>query len=344
MQKTYVYILIILAHFNGWNGLIAQQEHQLSNALFSPYLYNPAAGGMVDVIQIDMTARTQWTGYEGGPKTMLVSGSSQFGRSTSKKQILSTFSDGKKALFSAPVVSTAKKKHVVGGKIYSDAAGVFVKTAFQLQYARHLMLTRKLNIGAGFGMGYSQFRINDSKAVLFQTNDDFYNQILANGARQHFLDAQVGLVVYGKNLFMGYSATQMLNNAISFKDLETDGRYQRHHFISFKYGLPVTESICIEPAAVLKLTRNAPLSADVGFRVLYNRSAWFGMQYRTTNSLSFQLGSTLIKNLYIGYAFEQGIGKIRTATNGTHELQLGYFIGRKGDFEKQFEKPQEKEK
>ena len=58
-------------------GSIAQQEYQFANTAFNPFLLNPAAAGLTDVAQFDVIARTQWLGYDGAPRTFLVSGSSQ---------------------------------------------------------------------------------------------------------------------------------------------------------------------------------------------------------------------------------------------------------------------------
>jgi type IX secretion system PorP/SprF family membrane protein len=305
----------------------AQQEYQLSNAYFNPFLLNPAAGGLTDVIQMDLTARTQWTGYEGGPKTMLVSVSSQVGKFNSEKPLLVPFGDGNKTLFQAPEVSITKKKHVVGGKVWTDAVGVFTKTAVQFSYARHLILTQKLNLGAGLGLGYSNFRVNASKVVLFQNEDNLYDQFLSNTAMQNFLDAQLGLVVYGKNLFVGYSATQLFKNTMQWQNVETDSRYERHHFLIMKYRMELTPQLTLEPMGVIKMVKKSPVSCDLGARFIYNNSSWVGLQFRTSNSLAFQLGSNLVKGLYASYSFEMGVGKIRTASNGTHELHLGYFLG-----------------
>jgi type IX secretion system PorP/SprF family membrane protein len=317
--------------------LHAQQEYQLSNTYFNPFLLNPAAGGLTDVIQMDLTARTQWTGYEGGPKTFLVSASSQVGKFKSEKPLLAPFSEGNKALFKAPDVSITKKKHVIGGKVWSDAVGVFTKTAVQLSYARHLILTQKLNLGAGLGLGYSNFRVNASKVVLYQNEDVLYDQFLSNTAMQHFLDAQLGLVVYGKNVFVGYSASQLFKNTMQWQDIETDSRYERHHFLIMKHRMELSPQMTIEPMAIVKMVKHSPVSFDLGARFIYNNSSWVGLQFRTTNSLTFQLGSNLVKSLYLSYAFEMGIGKIRTASNGTHELHLGYFLGSR----KKAEKPSE---
>jgi hypothetical protein len=41
-----------------------QQEYQFANTVNNPYLLNPAAGGMTDVMQFEASTRMQWLGYD----------------------------------------------------------------------------------------------------------------------------------------------------------------------------------------------------------------------------------------------------------------------------------------
>ena len=61
-------IVIALLFCSG--ALFSQQEAQFASGFQNPYIYNPAAGGLSSVTQIDLVARLQWVGYGGGPKTM----------------------------------------------------------------------------------------------------------------------------------------------------------------------------------------------------------------------------------------------------------------------------------
>ena len=77
MKRSNIYNLLIV--FLGCLPLatFAQQEFQFSNSAFNPYLLNPAAGGLTDVMQFEVASRVQWMGYDGGPSTFMASGHSQ---------------------------------------------------------------------------------------------------------------------------------------------------------------------------------------------------------------------------------------------------------------------------
>lgn len=319
-----------------------QQEYQFANTVNNPYLLNPAAGGMTDVMQFEASTRMQWLGYDGGPKTILLSGHSQIKFGKSGEKALDEFNIRDEKLFQGPAVSTSKSKHVLGGKVWNDAIGPFSKTAIQGSYAYHLPLTKYINIGVGLGLGYSNFRLNDSKVILHQNDDNTYAQFLGNSSQQSFVDAQAGLVVYSEKFFFGLSTTQFLKNKVELNQISTASNFNRHYFMIAKYKIEGEGDIAFEPNVVVKVVQNSPVSLDFGARALYKNSSWFGVQFRTSSSLVFQIGSNLIKNLYVSYAYEASMGKLRTAGNSTHEIQLGYYLGRNRNVDKELKENSEK--
>jgi type IX secretion system PorP/SprF family membrane protein len=325
------FLLVVLAF-----GTHAQQEYQFSNTAFNPFLLNPAAGGLTDVAQFDAIARTQWLGYDGAPRTFLMSGASQLNFSPTGG--LSEFNVRDEALFKSPKISIGKSKHVVGGKLWTDVIGPFSKTSVQLSYAYHMPLSRTLNIGAGIGLGYSLFRLDPSKVVLYQADDPTYNQFLGNTSQQSIFDAQAGLVLYGKNVFLGLSTTQAFNNQVRLSSVALESNFNRHYFIVAKYRIDANDILAIEPLMVFKFAKHSPMSVDFGARFTMNQNLWFGMQYRTNNALVFQFGGNIIKNLYLNYSYEQSVGRIATAGNGTHEIGIGYYLGKNRNVDKELRK------
>lgn len=313
----------------------AQQEYQFANTVNNPFLLNPAAGGLTDVMHFEASTRMQWLGYDGGPRTILLSGNSQIGFNKSGEKTLSEFNVRDEKMFGSPEVTTSKNKHVIGGKIWNDAIGPFSKTSIQGSYAYHLRLTKTLNFGVGLGLGYSNFRLDESKVVLHQQDDNAYAQFLGNASQQNIADAQAGFVVYGERFFFGLSGTQMLKNKVELEQILTESNFNRHYFIITKYKLINSGDIAVEPSLIAKIAGSSPLSLDMGARVIYKNSSWFGAQFRTNSTLVFQVGSNLIKNLYVSYSYEQSMGKLRTAGNSTHEIQLGYYLGKNRNVDKE---------
>lgn len=181
----------------------------------------------------------------------------------------------------------------------------------------------------------SNFRVNSSKVTLYQTDDNTYAQFLGNSAQQNLGDAQAGFVIYGEKFYFGFSSSQLLKNDIVLSSVMTSSNFNRHYFTMLKYKLALTKTLALEPSLLLKSVAGSPLSYDVGARVISKNRSWATLQYRSGNSLIFQVGSNLIKNMYLAYTYEYSSGKLRVANNGTHEIQLGWYIGKNRNLEEE---------
>lgn len=307
---------------------LAQQEGQYLNLATNPFMVNPAAGGLSDVFQLELSSRRQWLGYDGGPRSLFLVGHSQFKVGKNKENALNEFNAENTTLFQSPERTVGKIKHVVGGKALLEAIGPFAKTSIYGSYAFHLPFTKTVNFGAGIGLGWSNLGINQERVVLYQQDDSAYDQFLGNTSSQNILDANAGIVFYSEKLFVGLSTTQLLKNDVVFQDVVTESNFNRHYFVVAKYRFTLNEQFEIEPTAVAKFAESSPFSGDFGARLIYGKSSWFAVQYRTSNALTFQIGSNIIKNIYVSYGYELGMGPLRTGTNGSHELQLGFYLGR----------------
>ena len=222
-----------------------------------------------------------------------------------------------------------------------DAIGPFVKTSVYGSYAFHLPFTKTVNFGAGIGLGWSNLGVLQDRVVLFQEDDAAYNQFLGNTSSQNILDANGGIVFYGENLFVGLSTTQLLKNSVEFDDVVTSSNFNRHYFMVAKYNFDLSDQFSVEPTVVAKYVQNSPFSADLGARFTYNNASWLALQYRTSNAFTVQIGTNIVKNIYAAYGFEFGTGPLRAGTNGTHELQLGFYIGKNRNTAKEIKESKE---
>ncbi len=306
----------------------AQQEGHYLNMASNPFMLNAAAGGLSDVAHIELSSRNQWTGYSGGPRSVLLVGHTQLKVGKNENGGLQEFNPDNSMLFQSPKRSVGKMKHIVGGKAVYDAIGPFVKTSIYGSYAFHLPFTKKINFGAGLGLGWSNLGILQDRVVLYEEDDAAYNQFLGNTSTQNILDANAGIVFYGEKMFLGLSTTQLLKNSVEFDDVVTTSNFNRHYFLVAKYNFDLSEQFSIEPTVVAKYVQNSPFSTDLGARFIYNKASWLAVQYRTSNAITFQFGTNIVKNIYVSYGFEIATGPLRNATSGTHELQLGFYIGK----------------
>lgn len=307
--------------------LNAQQESQFANFIHNPYIFNPAAGGMMDVVQFDLGYRNQWLSADGNPTTVYLSGHSQITSKNSGKTAISEFNMDKENVYRTPV-RTIGLKHVVGGKFMRDGIGPFQKTSMYGSYAIHIPVMQTLNVGVGLSAGWGNFQIDPNKVVLHDADDATYNQFMGHISKQNVLDLQTGLVLYNDKFFFGLSGTQLLNNTLSVSQIETGNTLNRHLFLMSSYRMKLTKMVDLEPFLIVKAAQHSPTSFDFGMRVKYDKSIWAGIQYRRGNSFAISAGMNFLRNFNFSYAYEFGTAPTRISTAGTHELQLGIVIGK----------------
>lgn len=317
----------------------AQQAYQFIGANLNPYTINPAAGGLYQVGQFESSSRMQWSGYDGAPKTFMFSGHSPVAMGKFKKHKIQEFNVDQEQFYSSPEVGLGSK-HVLGGMFYSDIIGPFTKTALHASFAHHLALTKKLNAGIGLGFGYSNFRLNDAKVRLGQSDDVAYTTFLGSTSNQSLLDASIGLVVYNNNLFVGYSSSQLLNNAIHFNGITTESQLQRTHYLIAKYKHNLNFNYQVEPIVSMMTSKNNGLHYSLGARIIHKGFSWAGMHFTNQKGIAIQFGANLFKAFYANYAYQMYLGPIHVPGNGTHEIQLGYFLGKKRNIEKELKEPE----
>ena len=317
----------------------AQQDIQFSQTLSNPYVFNPAAGGMTNLGELNLGFRSQWMAVEGKPQTFYASGQSQIRFGKSGEPVLDEFNTEKKSWHASPE-RTIGRKHIIGGKVVSDIIGPFAKTSVMGSYAIHLPLTQKVNMGVGIGIGWSSFAIDDNKVSLIKANDKAYLSYMSTGSKQNFVDVQTGLVLYNSRFFFGISGSQLLKNKTRIDGMETESNFERHLYMIGSYRFDLKTLYAIEPVVILKNTTASPFSYDAGIRFHYQRMGWLSVSYRGKSAVCAGFGINLLRQFRIAYAYEFGLAGTSAFGAGAHEIQLGFVIGRKKYTEKEL-KPEE---
>lgn len=338
MRKNIILLVSMLTF--GIANVSAQQEFQFGNYTHNPYIFNPALGGLTDFTQIDLGYRNQHVSSDGNPVTMYLSGSTSFYFKNNKADA-KVFNPDAKMMYAPPLNGVGQFKHVVGGKLVSDAIGPFQKTGLLASYSVHLPLTSTMNIGAGLGLGWNNIGINPSKIVVYTESDDVL-QSFGSRWNQNNLDAQFGFSFYTDRFTFGFSGTQLASNKLKFSNAFNVSKLTSHWMLYSSYKWNATDDIMVEPFAMMRMTKNTPVSADLGANVHY-KYVWLGVQYRTSRSFVASFGLNFLKNLYLSYAFEYSAKSTRISTAGTHEIQLGIYFGKSRKATKKQDEPREVE-
>lgn len=325
-------VLIITAIFLSISVSFSQQEGQFMQLQNNPYLLNPAAGGMTRVMQFELGMRNQWVGYGNNPTTYVLSGHSRI-RLKGEKVLEDYRPEG--TFQPAPEITGGEIKHIVGGMVVNENIGPFQRLNAQASYAIHMPLVREVSFGAGLSAGYSQFGINQDRVILYESDDPTYNQFLGNSSSQGTFSMNGGIVIYHPQFMVGFSTLQLLQNDVILSGVTTESVYNRHYYLMANYGFQVNDTWEVRPGIVTKFSQNTPKNIYGSVKFTYNRAAWLALGYRTAGSLTFQAGANLTKGIYIAYGYEHGVGPLQIQGNGTHEIQIGLYLGKGRNLDKE---------
>lgn len=332
-MKNIVFLSIVLSVFI--EKMIAQQEVMFSQYYQNAFYYNPAAGGMTKTIQLDMGYRNQWSGIEGAPQSFFFTGHSEVKFRSKGKEVIEEFNTDRENIFPNPKTIIGRSKHVMGGRLLSDAIGPFQKQSILGSYAYHLRFSKKTMLGLGVAAGWSNYGLNESKVVLLEQDDTQYNEFLSRNSNQNIFDINAGLTLYGERYSFGISSTQLLDNNMVINQVMTESSYGRHWFAYGMYQFDITEGFIAEPHFMLQTIGNAPFSFNLGSRIIFDQRYWANVAYRFGDALNFGFGMNVARNFRFGYAYDFGVGRFQGVTNNVHELQVGYIIGNNRKIDKE---------
>ncbi|WP_239022837.1 PorP/SprF family type IX secretion system membrane protein [Pontibacter mangrovi] len=304
IQKLLVLVGIVLAP-----AAFAQQAPQYSQYIFNELVVNPAYAGSKEILTINGTYRTQWTGLEGAPTSQ-------------------TFSvDG----------PTGNRSLGWGLHLVNDEIGAQSQTAVYGALSTRIRLNRYADLALGVAAGASQYVLDGTK---LNPGTEMPDQAIPEGRVSQVLpDLKIGAFFNTERYYAGLS----IANLIPFKDSKTDiATPRRHYFLSSGYVFDINRNVRLKPSILIKEDFRSPTAVDVNaFVLLYNR-LWLGASYRTavpmfTNQQMKQLDKrnaiALIAQVYatkklrIGYSYDISLNKLRDYSS--HEVSVGYYFLKK---------------
>lgn len=304
MKKLYTLFLGLLTSVS-----FAQQQGQYSQYMMNNYTMNPALSGTEDYLDIKAGFRTQWVGFDAAPKTFYVSGHTALG-----KQNLGDQTGNIKPM----------PFHGVGAMIQSDATGPASRTSFYLSYAYQIPLTTKLTASVGVFGGMQSYSIDESKIKFHDATDD----PVIDGKQSKVLpDATLGVWLYSKQYYFGFSSFQLLKGDLGFSDLAgttNNGSLSRHYFVSGGYKVDINDDLFIVPSVVLKTVSPAPMTIDINAKVKYKDLYWGGISWRSQDAIVVLAGMTIQNKIDVGYSYDFTTSDLSNYSSGSHEILIGY--------------------
>lgn len=276
----------------------AQRDALYSQYLFNYHVLNPAFGGTLEKLAINLVNRNQWVGIPGAPHTITFSAHSPFKRD----------------------------RIAIGLYIYTDRLGPLTDFGFITTYSYRVKLqTGKLSFG--LEMGLKQIDI-DWDMLYMENMDDIY--LITRPQARILPDANFGIYYYTDNFFAGLSSKHLFER--TFFDRGSDGGTNfsnlSRHFYSYIGGfIHINKFLTYRPSVLLKLVDNGTFAFDLNSSLMVRKLFWVGVSFRSNkNSFVFLTELSLNKKLRVGYSYDTYLGDIKAYNIGTHEVKISYEV------------------
>jgi type IX secretion system PorP/SprF family membrane protein len=296
---------------------VGQQLPTYSQYLYNKFLINPAVAGSDGYTSFNLTAREQWVGYSGAPRTFSYSAQTRMLKrsyilkhSTVKRQIYRPKSDGKVGL---------------GGYIFSDKNGLIQRTGFQVSYSYHMWLRNETQLSMGLAFTGYHYKIDEKEINFEDPNEPWLNNDLRRGI--FVPDATFGIYLLNASYSIGFSADQLFEASLKVGDYAYKNfKLERHYYLFGSYNFELNRLVSFEPSFLFVMSEQLKPQADIGLTYIYDQAFWAGLSYRTSGALIAHLG-VKYQNFFLGYAFDFTMQEIQRITYGTHEITLALKCG-----------------
>jgi len=239
--------------------------------------------------------RTQWVGFENHPRTGFASLNGSLGK-----------------------VKRNGVYHGIGVMFEADNTDPFSKTNFNLAYAFHFKMNRKMRGSLGLFAGFTQHRVDLSTALV----EDPFDPILEPGSRSNILIPEIspGFWMNNSRFYLGLSVKHITGNRI---DDVGEARLRPHTYLTTGYAIPMSKTTNFIPSLLLKYVGASPLALDLNAMIDFDQRLAIGLGYRNSDAVVALMKFNFLNYFTIGYAYDMTTSPIRYASSNSHEIILG---------------------
>lgn len=268
----------------------AQQEPQFLQNLDNMLYYNPAYAGSRGMLNLSALHRQQWLGFKGAPMT-------------------TTFQ----------MHTPLRYESVgVGFSFINDKAGPINTNWINADFSYSLQFKNKAKLAFGLKGGVQLLNGDLTGLYTNQANDPTLQYRYNNVAKFNFGG---GVYYHSKQWFAGIAVPKLLEH---FKSASLLMKEQRHYYLMVGGYVKLNRQLKLRPAAMIKITENAPIAIDGSLAVIFYDRFWLGGNYRIKESAGMFAQFQLNNQFKIGYGFEVTTSRIVKHNYGTHELLISY--------------------
>ena len=265
----------------------AQQMPQTSVYGYNMYAVNPAYAGINSCTHLAISHLNQWVKVDGAPATSMITVNTSLGN-----------------------------RFGLGGQLLIDKIGMLQQfsgmgtLSYGMKFGEH-------RLRAGLSVGYNQYRLNPSSAIVFDPVDPI---VMGGNQAAGALNTDLGLVYQFQNLELAAATKQLIHSYSNFGYTNSQGYGLRRHFTGYAaYNINIASNWSLKPSIFLKGI-NHVLQADINTSATYKNFLNVGIGLRTQVGLIGRIGITVKDKFMFGYAYEAPMANMASYSSGSHEL------------------------
>jgi len=285
-MKTSLTLLLAMISF----AASAQQDPLYAQYLNNPLLLNPAYSGASENWRTVAGYRTQWSGFEGNPNTFNLTSS----------------------------MSLLDNRMGIGLIISQDKIGENKNTEINATYSYRIQHGER-NFFFGLSAGVIRFQSDPGQLNLKDPTDPSFRAM--NESR---FNTGVGFLIKDERWTAGISAPRLLPAKVSVGG-ESIQVYDPHFYIYGGYIIFLNERWRFKPAALIRATSGAPLSADIQLNAILDEVYNIGLITRNLNTYGVLLQAKM-GDYRIGYTFEMPSNRSIGQQFTSHEISLAVSV------------------
>jgi len=302
MKRALTYLLLLIA------GVAYSQHEQLyTQFMFNKQMFNPAYVGNEDVASASILFRDQWNGFEGAPKTQVIS-------------------------FATPLNNN---KLGLGLNIINHSIGISERLTLEGLYAYRIKAGKgTFSLGLQGSIRRFDVDFNDPRLIAAQS-PDLDPAIAMEKMSKSVFNFGFGLY-YNTNLYyLGAAIPRLAEANLDFNNAGEIATESRHFYLMGGGAFAISPKITFKPQALFKYASDAPYDLDINVGFTYNEKYTLASTYRiggniggTGESIDFIFSVQFNPQLMLGFAYDYALSDIRTYQNGSIEVMAHYLFGK----------------
>ena len=281
----------------------AQQQQMYTQFMYNKLALNPAFAGNETYLSASLLYRDQWNGFPGAPKAQVFN-------------------------VNMPRIGS---RIGIGLNLERQTIGITEKITYELMYAYKFLLAEgTLSMGMNVsGRKYTQ-DYTDSRLFAIQdiTIDPSIPQTIQS---RNLLNAGFGVYFNTNKFYMGASIPRMIKADIDFDKNDLFSTEVRHLFLMTGGTFILSNDLRLTPQLFFRIAEDTPFGIDLNGSVTLKNQYSAGLTYRTGGtkgdlgeSLDVIFSFQMSEQLMMGFAYDIGLSKLRTASNGSLEMIITY--------------------